>query len=146
MFDTIDRFEAFICDFEACKLTQARWTHHAHLAVGFWYLLHHTPAEALNVVRERIKYSNEAMGKANTETGGYHETITRAYLGAIQDYLEQNKNRPTLETLILLLASPLGSNEWPLKYYSRDRLFSVQARKAWVEPDLLPLPGSAFFN
>jgi hypothetical protein len=82
MLDTIDRLEALIDDFEACTLQRRRWTHHAHLVVGFWYLLHHAPPQALTVVRERIKSCNDAMGKANTDSGGYHETITRAYLGA----------------------------------------------------------------
>jgi hypothetical protein len=39
-----------------------------------------------------------------------------------------------------LLASPLGSSEWPLEYWSRERLFSAAARRAWVEPDLRRFP------
>lgn len=146
MFDTIDRLEAFISDFEACKLTRARWTHHAHLVVGFWYLLHHPPAQAMNIVRARIKASNEAMGTANTERGGYHETITRAYLHAIADHVERHASMPLLEALLLLLASPLGNSQWPLTHYSRNRLYSVPARRHWLEPDLLPLPGTASFD
>jgi hypothetical protein len=145
MFDTIDRLEAFIDDFEACKMPRVRWTHHAHLVVGFWYLLHHTPPQALSVVRDRIKSSNEAMGTANTDMGGYHETITRAYMGAIAEHLARYPRHTTMESLMLLLASPLATSEWTAKHYSRDRLFSVQARRQWVEPDLKPLPGDAVF-
>lgn len=126
-------------------MPRARWTHHAHLAVGFWYLLHHTPAEALGIVRERIKSNNEAIGTANTDRDGYHETITRAYLCGIADFSERHTKMPPLEALLLLTASPLGSSTWALSHYSRERLFSVQARKTWVEPDLLPLPGNILF-
>jgi hypothetical protein len=38
-------------------------------------------------------------------------------------------------SLATLLASPLGNSAWPLRYYCRDRLFSVAARHHWVEPD-----------
>lgn len=141
MFDTIDRFDAFIRDFEACKLTRARWTHQAHLAVGFWYLWQYPPAEALRLVRQNIRLHNEGVGTANTDTGGYHETITRGYLQGIADHRTRHAAVPPLESLQLLTSSPMMSSEWLLRYYSRDRLFSVTARRGWVEPDLQPLPG-----
>jgi len=37
--------------------------------------------------------------------------------------------------------SPLGQPQWLLEYWTRERLFSVEARRNWVEPDLAPLPG-----
>lgn len=146
MFDTIDRYEAFICEFEACKLPRARWTHAAHLAVGFWYLLHNPPGAALSLARERIKLHNEGVGTANTDNGGYHETITRAYLHGIAEYQSRHPGTPPLESLLLLQSSPLNNSDWLLQYYSRDRLFSVQARRNWVEPDLKPLPGDVDFR
>lgn len=145
MFDTIDRYEAFISDFEACKISRARWTHLAHLAVGFWYLWHHRPGEALRLTRQNISLHNEGVGTPNTDMGGYHETITRAYLHGIADHQGRHAAKPLLESLILLSSSPLASNEWLLKYYSRDRLFSVPARRGWIEPDLQPLPGDVRF-
>jgi hypothetical protein len=39
-----------------------------------------------------------------------------------------------------LLASPLGKSDWLLGYWSRTLLFSVEAGRGWVEPDLKPLP------
>ena len=33
-----------------------------------------------------------------------------------------------------------GRRDWPLRFYSRERLFSVAARRGFVEPDLAPLP------
>jgi hypothetical protein len=42
--------------------------------------------------------------------------------------------------LAALLASDFGRSDWPLTYRSRTLLFSPAARRAWVEPDLRPLP------
>ena len=39
-----------------------------------------------------------------------------------------------------LLASETGSRNWPLRFYSRERLFSVEARRGFVQPDRAPLP------
>jgi len=39
-----------------------------------------------------------------------------------------------------LLLSPMGGREWPLRFYSRDLLLSVPARRAFVKPDIAALP------
>ncbi len=129
----------FIRDFEACCLPKARWTHQAHLTAGFWYLDKHEPDEALTIIRERIQRHNVSVGTANTDSSGYHETITRLYMSAIALHRSLHENVAFENSLTLLLASPLGESAWPLSYYSRDRLFSVAARRGWVEPDVQPL-------
>ena len=39
-----------------------------------------------------------------------------------------------------MLRSDVGRRDWPLRFYSRELLFSVAARRGFVEPDLMPLP------
>jgi hypothetical protein len=39
-----------------------------------------------------------------------------------------------------VLQAEEGRRDWPLRFYSADLLFSTEARLAWVEPDLAPLP------
>ncbi len=88
------------------------------------------------MTRERIWHHNESVGTANTDSGGYHETITRLYMTAIARHVALHKHLSFDESLASLFASPLGDSEWPLGYYSRAQLFSVTARRGWVEPDL----------
>ncbi len=83
MFATVDEIEAFIDAFESLTLHKVQWTHHAHLVVALWYLTHHLHDDALDFVRRRIRAYNEAVGTANTDTGGYHETLTRLYLRGV---------------------------------------------------------------
>ncbi len=128
--------EAFIRDLEACTLPKIRWTHHAHLLVALWYLTHHPPDDALDLVRRRIRAYNEAIGTANTDSGGYHETLTRLFLRGVAGHIARHRNEPLPVSLAALLQSPLGSKDWPLRFYSRERLFSVAARRDWVETDL----------
>ena len=135
---TSEAIEAFVRNFEACALPKARWTHHGHLLVGLWYLWHCSPDRALDLVRQRIRAYNESVGTANTDDGGYHETLTTLFLRGIARHRAVHADASLAESLALLLQSPLASSQWPLQFYTKERLFSVAARKRWVEPDLAP--------
>ncbi len=127
-------------------LPKDRWTHQAHLAAGFWYLNKFSPDEALSIIRERIQRHNESVGTANTDNSGYHETLTCLYMSAITAHISLHRNVPFDESLDFLLKSPLLDKVWPPKYYSKEHLFSVLARREWVEPDLQPIEVEAAHN
>jgi hypothetical protein len=133
---TTQEIAAFIGEFEARTLPKSRWHHQGHLVVGLWYLSHHSPEEALSIIRRRISAYNEVVGPPNSGTSGYHETLTRFYLQGIAAHLAAHRSLSLPESLAALLQSPLGNKDWPLTAYSRERLFSVAARRGWLEPDL----------
>lgn len=135
-FETAEQVQALVEAFESGRLPKARWTHHAHLMVGLWYLLQHGHPGALPVVRQRIRAFNEAVGTANTDNGGYHETLTRFFLEGIAGHRARHPGASLADLASSLLQSPLADKDWPLTRYTRDRLFSVAARHTWVEPDL----------
>jgi hypothetical protein len=118
-------------------LPKADWTHAAHFAAALW-LLRHRGAAAFRDMPPLIKAYNEATGVANTDAGGYHETITIASLRVARAWLIERRGMPLHAALAELLASPYGRSDWPLAYWSRERLFSVIARRTWVDADLRP--------
>ena len=120
-------------------LPKPEWTHAAHFAAALWLLRQHG-LDALREIPPLIRAYNEATGVANTDTTGYHETITLASLRAGQAWLLARPRVRLHDALQELLASPFGRSDWLLDYWSRDVLFSVAARRAWVEPDRKPLP------
>lgn len=131
-----DRLAGAFC---ARTLPKAEWTHEAHLRVGLWHLLRHPPGEALDLLRDRIQRYNEATGVANTATSGYHETITRFYALAIGGFLaDADRSRP-IDALGDDLLGRCGDRALPLRHWTRERLFSPEARLGWLEPDLRPL-------
>ena len=115
-------------------LPKPAWTHAAHFASALW--LFHSGVECFREMPGMIRAYNEATGIANTDTSGYHETITMASLRAARAFLAESPARPLYETCNALLASPLGESNWLLAYWSRPLLFSVEARRAWLDPDL----------
>jgi hypothetical protein len=121
------------------SLQKSEWIHAAHFAAALW-LLRSPSADALREMPGLIRAYNEATGVANTDHGGYHETITLGSLRAARAWLADRPNRPLHEVLAELLASEYGNRDWLLKYWSKAVLFSVAARRAWVEPNLRALP------
>lgn len=121
------------------SLPKAEWTHAAHFAVAFW-LLRRSAMHALRDMRELIRAYNEATGIPNTDTSGYHETITIASLRAASAWLVARPHAPLHAALNELLSNAYGRSDWLFEYWSRPLLFSPAARRAWVEPDLKPLP------
>jgi hypothetical protein len=81
------------------------------------------------------------VGGVNDDTQGYHNTITRAYLRGVRLFLEgSDTSRPIHELVNELLHSPMGKRDWPLRFWSKERLMSVKARRGWVDPDLEAMP------
>ncbi len=120
-------------------LPKAEWTHAAHFAAALW-LLTRPGRDAFAEMPGLIRAYNAATDTPNTDTGGYHETITQASLRAARAHLDAHPSAGLSTVLASLLATRLGRSDWLLSHWTKDRLFSVEARRAWVEPDLQPLP------
>lgn len=131
-----------VAAFDSATVPASEWTHQAHLVVATWHVYHLGAAAALNVMRTGIIRLNGAHGTPNSDTRGYHETITCAYITLIDDVLAASRARSVLEAIEAVLSSPLEAPGVLSAYYSRERLLSVEARRAWVPPDLRPLPGA----
>ncbi len=89
-----------------------------------------------------IRGFNESVGGVNDETQGYHETITQCFISAVRLFLSRTDPAlPLVDKPNRLLRAAEGRRDWPLEFFSKERLFSVPARLRWVEPDLRPRPG-----
>lgn len=125
--------------FLARTLPKPDWTHEAHLAVGLWHVREFGYDEALTRMRDGICAYNEAVGTANTETSGYHETLTRFWLRLLAAHAQNaDPEAPFDDVLSQFLASSWAGRSLALRYYRRETLFSPYARAEWVEPDLKP--------
>jgi hypothetical protein len=107
--------------------------------VALWHLRRHTPEQALARLREAIRAYNEATGVVNGPDSGYHETVTRFYVHVVARFLAGMDPAGSIEVQAAALVEALGARDLPLRHWSRERLFSVEARRGWVEPDLQAL-------
>ncbi len=78
----------------ACTLTRPEWTHEAHLAACLYIV-----AERPDNLPERdlpgiIRRFNESVGGVNSDSEGYHETITQCFIRAVRLFLARTDPAP----------------------------------------------------
>lgn len=126
----------FLHAFENCTIPASSWTHTAHVRLAWLRLNQHPYEAALESVRHGIQSYNKAVLK---KEGAYHETITVAFMRLVNEakrigvkhFVDLASTHPALLDRKLSVL---------LEHYSRDRLFSAEARSGYIEPDLKPLP------
>ena len=128
--------------FLARTLPKPEWTHEAHISTTSWLIIE----RASDILPERdlpdlIRRYNESVGGVNSDSEGYHETITQLFIRTLRLSLGRSEGQGLCARVNAVLSAPEGRRDWPLRFYSRERLFSKEARLGWVEPDLRPLPG-----
>ena len=138
---TTDAEAALRCDaFLACSLPKPAWTHRAHLAAALWHLDRHSADQSLLLMRDAIKRYNRSVGTIDSPTEGYHETITVFYMRIAAWFRAGWRGSASFADRANALYEDWGDRNLPLRHYSRERLFSVEARAGWIEPDLDPIP------
>ena len=132
-FETDAEVEAMVERFEQLTWPYERWTHRCHLAVAVVFLSRFGYDEAVERVRRGIDRYNRERG----DPDGYHETITLLFLRRVAADL-RDRDGIGLARRVEELSHVLTSR-WPLAYYSAERLWSDEARRGWVDPDLREL-------
>ena len=125
--------------FLACTLAKSEWTHEAHLATCLWLITERPDIAVERDLSGLIRRYNESAGGVNDDTQGYHKTITQVSIATVRDHLAEAEDLSLVARVNALLGSARGRRDWPLHFYSRVRLFSVAARRAWIAPDLAPI-------
>jgi len=123
-----EMFDAFVHG----RLPKDAWTHEAHLITCWVALRDRSPVDTLGFLRNAIQTHNCGIGIRNTETSGYHETLTVYYVTAVA--------QAAAESLEELFEVPFCGRKAPLDHWSREQLFSTEARLGYLEPDVSPLP------
>src|SRR5258707_8229350 len=75
--DDVALWEGFV----GARLPPAEWTHRAHLRMAWMFLRQHPLDAAHLLFRVGIIKLNASHGLTETVTRGYHETLTRVWLG-----------------------------------------------------------------
>jgi len=128
--------------FERGDVSAAHWNHEAHLRVAWILLQRHPFGEAVDRMREGILRLNQSHGVPDAPDRGYHETLTCAFMCAIWATIQSAGAGES--SLGFLEVNPhLRAKTLARLYYSRPRMMSPEAKRAFVSPDLAPLPHPA---
>ena len=123
---------------ERGEIANESFHHLSHLHVAWVYLSESSCVdEAAAKMRNTLRRFARSAGKSEK----YHETITLFWVHLLAG-LRAVRSRESLKQIVQANPRLLEKN-FPLAYYSPERLFSDKARSSWVEPDLKPLPVDA---
>jgi hypothetical protein len=122
--------------FENGTISRDAWKHREHLTVAFYYIENSKSLDkATDKMRSGIFNLLKSFGVDLEKEMPYHETMTRFWMNAVNDLAKARNGYSIVET-VNLIVEKLGDKDLPLKFYSRELLFSDEARKIFVEPDL----------
>lgn len=120
----------------ARSLPREEWTHEAHLAACTWIVRNRPDIDIKRELSGIISGYNESVGGVNDDTQGYHETITQVYIAGVKAHLAEVGGEMSLHDAVnSLLLSARGRRDLPLRFYSKELLFSVPARRGFVPAD-----------
>ena len=136
-YNSIEELEDLVAKFISKTLPSNAWTHFAHLSVGLWFVAQHGREASSILMPKYIKNYNLSLGNENTDSGGYHQTITQFWIWLLDSYWRNVSDQtPLLKAVNNLHESLYGNPTNFLKFYSKDLIFSTQARRSFIEPDL----------
>ena len=138
--DSEETIDLFLHAFFHHTLPKAQWTHAAHVTLAASLLHSAEFATVLPQVRNAIRSYNEAVGTLNTDTSGYHETLTVFWLRVVAQRLALLPASSRLEAVRAVVEAFGEQRALHKLYYSDDIVADTAARRVWVEPDLQPLP------
>ena len=120
--------------FENSTISRDDWRHAEHLTVALYYLLHHDYETALTKMREGIFNLLKSFGVDLLKEMPYHETLTVFWTRTIFDFYKSKIDCPVVEMCNELVGK--FDKDYPLRFYSRELLFSDEARKVFIDGDL----------
>jgi len=131
--------DAFLAAFEGCTLPKAEWTHSAHLLTGACYVHGMQREAALAKMRECVRRYNDSVGGKNTETSGYHETVTVMWIRLLDGLRRESIPMDRAQFAALAVEQFASRRDIFREYYDFDLVSSTEARLRWVAPTLKPL-------
>ena len=121
-------------DFENASISREDWRHAEHLTVALCYLQDNDFEAALTKMRGGIFNLLKAFDIDLKKEMPYHETLTVFWLKAVENFKNSEGERSILEVCNELIEK--FDKDYPLRFYTRELLFSEQARNEFVEPNL----------
>ncbi len=128
--------EAFRTSFEAGTFPPAGFNHRAHVRLAYVYLCESDVDGAYAAMKAALL---AFLAHHGVDPAKYHDTMTRAWVMAVRHFMERTPAADSADSFID--ANPqLLDPKIMLTHYSAGVLFSDEARAAFADPDIDPIP------
>ncbi|MGB7202833.1 MAG: hypothetical protein WBD16_11325 [Pyrinomonadaceae bacterium] len=123
-----------VLGFEGATISRDKWKHAEHLTVALYYLSLHDIETATAKMRDGIHKLLGAFGVDLANEMPYHETLTVFWMRTVAEFNASRNGASLLDKANELVAN--YDKDYPLRFYSREYLFSDEARTKFVKGDL----------
>jgi hypothetical protein len=122
--------------FEGATVSRDDWKHAEHIVVALYYLASEEYDAATAKMRDGIfNLLTKGFNVDLSKEMPYHETLTVFWMQTINDFLCERQGRSLAENAAEAIT--IYDKDYPLRFYTRELLFSDEARSGYVEPDLV---------
>jgi hypothetical protein len=135
VYDTKEDILSLVRSFEDATVSRDDWKHREHLVVALYYVSHHDLETALDKMRAGLMNLLENGFKVDlSKEMPYHETMTVFWMRTVAEFNESKNG----DSIVAKAAEMIKTFEkdYPLRFYSRQLLFSDKARVKFIEGDL----------
>lgn len=129
-----DDIARLVRSFEEATISRDDWRHAEHMIVALHYLNLHDFDTATIKMRNGIFGLLKSFKVDLTKEMPYHETLTMFWMRTVAEFNDNKNGASLLEKANDLVEA--YDKDYPLKFYSREFLFSDEARAKFVEGDL----------
>ncbi len=128
----------FMSEAESCSFPVDAFDHRAHLRLAYIYLVRDgNTRAATQAMRKTLIQLLESIGV--DPSAKFHETMTEAWIKAVYHFMNNTERALCANEFIDQHPQMLDSSIM-LSHYSAEVLFSNDARKSFIEPDLEAIP------
>ena len=122
---------------EACEFPASDFNHRAHLRLAYIYLSENNTDKSTALMRDTL---NRFLLHNGVDPSKYHATLTKAWILAAHHFMNKTGGSGSADEFIDRNPEMLDTKIM-MTHYSAEILFSDEARAAFVQPDLDPIPG-----
>ncbi len=133
-FNNENEIHEVVRTFEDATIARDAWKHAEHLTVALHYLCLHDMETATERMRSGIFKLLGAFGVDLTKEMPYHETLTIFWIRTVSAFNASKNGISLLDKANELVA--IYDKDYPLRFFSREYLFSDEARGRWADPDI----------
>lgn len=139
-FNDEEEIAEVVRSFEDATISRDKWKHAEHLTVALHYLNLHDIVTATAKMRDGIFRLLKAFEIDLSKEMPYHETLTVFWMRTVADFNASKNGTSLVEKANELVAT--YDKEYPLRFYSREYLFSDEARARFVDGDIENVDGN----
>lgn len=128
--------DQFLAAFESATLPPGGFHHADHLRMAWLYLRRDGRERGVDAAAAGLRRFATAKGVPQL----YHETLTRFWVRLMGHIVDVSPADGQTFDACLSRHPWLADKSLPYRHYRRETLDSAEARRAWTEPDLAPMP------